>query len=584
MSLDIHKEKFNFLKDILRKHPAQNWLEISELLLLLKSKEKQICFRDVENCLSKGIAFLTFDFGIDGVSIEISKYAKSLEQIYSASGESTIHLIAGDFYPQADNVLKPEWRRYKIEGINGWQKWNNGKWFSALYEEPIPESSAISNLVAQEIFNQSVTIAMLLGKYMVENEIVMLIPVNIASNPGNLALTLALVLVTEALETFVINSNHDFYWEGGKPESERSLGEEPGIRDHFFKNVDNEPFYKLFRSLYPWNGERWLQVNINRLQSKKLVSNFGFPKNKVFKLSTSVSDKFFEPYDRNDIIRSRLQMALILSKGQRIIKSVNITDHLDNLSQWMVNQAPILLGADDGLILDPKNEDLIVLLQPTRVIARKRIEKDIELINGLLSMSNLRTAFEKDSSKQLLLQITGPTPREHKDDLEHILNAYRETLAALPESIANRIFLGFSVGTEQHPSFKNYGFKKLDIASIYQIADAVLLPSKTEGRGLPIIESSAREIPIICSRYHPNEVFDGVVGETLSDDLKIKYLLFPEGTPEQAFINQVADVLINKNKYKNQWAHNKTAVRNRYSEEVLKRSFDNFINIFRKME
>jgi len=583
MSLEIQKEKFSLLRDTLKNHTAHNWQEISELLSLLKSKEKQTCFKDVEHYLPTGTAFMTFDFGIDGVSIEISKYAKALEEIYSTSGECLFHMIAGDFYPQADNVLSREWCRYKIEGINGWQKWDNGKWFLALFEEPMPEGSVISKQIAQEIFRQAVSIAELLGKYMIENEIFLLIPVNIASNPGNLALSLALIFVTEALESYVINSNHDFYWEGGKPESERKPGEESGIRDQFFKNVDNKSFFKLFKSLYPWDGERWLQVNINRLQSNTLIKKFGFSKEKVFELSTSVSDKFFAPYDRKDIIRSRLQMALILSNGQSILKSVNINEHLNMLSKWMANQTPILLGAQEGLTLDPANEDLLILLQPTRVIARKRIEKDVALIEGLLSNSELRTAFEEDSSRQLLLQITGPTPREHQADLERVLKAYRETGAALPKSIADRIFLAFSVGNEEHPRFKEYGFKKLDIESIYQMADAVLLPSKTEGRGLPIIESSAIGIPIICSRYHPQEVFNGVIGENLSEDLKIECIIFPEGPLDLAFINQVANILINKEKNKDQWAHNKTAVRKRYSQKVLRGSFKNFMRIFRNI-
>ena len=61
------------------------------------------------------------------------------------------------------------------------------------------------------------------------------------------------------------------------------------------------------------------------------------------------------------------------------------------------------------------------------------------------------------------------------------------------------------------------------------MADAVVFPSETEGRGLPIIEASASGVPIICSQYHPREVFGDVIGEKLPKELQIHYTLFPEG-------------------------------------------------------
>jgi len=583
MNLELQKEKLFWLRGLLKNQTAHNWGKISEILTLVKSSEKAFNFFDIEQYINTGTAFLTFDYGIDGVSIEISKYAKSLEQIYLPIGDCVIHLIGGDFYPQADNVLKHEWQRFRIEGINGWSKWNEGKWFSKLYKQQMPDGSPISSHLAEEIFRQAVYIVERLGKYMVENQIFLLIPVNVASNPGNLSLSLALVLVTEAMGTYVINSNHDFYWEGGKPASERKPGEAPGVRDHFFRNVDNIPFFNLLKTLYPWNGERWLQVNINRLQSRTLIDKFGFSIAQVFKLTTSVGDKFFAPYDRKDVIYSRLRMAHILSDGQPILNPIPIDDHLIKLREWMANQTPITLGARQGLSVDPRNEGLLILLQPTRVIARKRIEKDMELIGSLLTNSELKSVFEKDSKRQLLLHISGPTPREHQADLERILNAYKDTLAALPDFLANRIFLSFSVGNENHPSFKENGFKPLNIESIYQMADAVLLPSQTEGRGLPIIESSARGIPIICSRYQPHEVFKGVVGENLSEDLRINCIIFPEGKLDQDFLNEVADILIKKGKYEDRWTLNQAAARKRYSQQVLKRSFENFLRRFRRM-
>ena len=55
---------------------------------------------------SSGVAFVTFDYGIDGVSIEIAKYASCLERLLSSAGETVpVHLGAGKFTDRADQVL-----------------------------------------------------------------------------------------------------------------------------------------------------------------------------------------------------------------------------------------------------------------------------------------------------------------------------------------------------------------------------------------------------------------------------------------------------------------------------------------------
>ncbi|MDH3944234.1 MAG: hypothetical protein OEV06_09095, partial [Anaerolineae bacterium] len=226
---------------------------------------------------ANGTAFLTFEYGLDGVSVEIAKYARALESALQDFSPAPFHLIGGDFHPHSDRLFNPDMPRYRLPSANGWSKWDGGKWFSALFYKDMPENNEGSNALANEIFSQALSIADSLGNYILNNNISLLIPVNIASNPGNIALTLALVLVSEALGLAVINSNHDFYWEGGRPADQRAPGAPPGVRDHFFRNMANRPFFDLFRSLYPWNGKHWLQVNINSRQSTRLVERFSFP-------------------------------------------------------------------------------------------------------------------------------------------------------------------------------------------------------------------------------------------------------------------------------------------------------------------
>ncbi|MEJ2485474.1 MAG: glycosyltransferase [Anaerolineales bacterium] len=556
------------------------WSDIAQILKQIKTADYLSQQLDKQNYLAqfaKGTAFITFDFGIDGVSIEISKYAQTLEDIYSPFSEVSLHLIAGNFHTEASSVLSDNWSRFQIQGINGWNKWEGGKWFRALFEKEIKSNSQESKDLAIEIFRQAISIAKRLGKYLIDNQIALLIPVNIASNPGNMALTLGVVLLTEVLGTSVLNSNHDFYWESGKPSQERGAGERPGLRDHFFRNLNHKPFFSLFQSLYPWNGNRWLQVNINSRQSRRLINRFGLPKEKIYEISTSIGDQFFEPYNDKDVKYARLRMAHILSNGKAQLQPISIYQYLSKLDEWMLDQRPIIVGARPGLSIDPESDNLIILLQPTRIIARKRIERNIDLIRALMKRSQLGKEFERNPARQLVLHITGPTPKEHQKDLEKILVAYKRLVEKLPEDIAQRIFVAFSVGQDDHPSFSKHQFAPLTIDAIYRMANAVVFPSETEGRGLPIIEASAIGIPIICSRYHPLKVFRAVIGRGLPEELQIHYTFFPEGLFPPRFLEKVSRILLSSREDLNSVAHNKTAVQVRYSRQALKNKFEHLL-------
>jgi glycosyltransferase involved in cell wall biosynthesis len=587
MTIPAKNKLFDQMSEALGNASLSNWEEITEILFKFKdSVSTPPLMRSEEffRLAGRGTAFITFDYGIDGVSIEISKYAQALESLFELWGDAKIHFIGGDFYSQADSVLRPDWRRFWIEGINGWSKWDNGKWFTGLFYEDMPAGSERSNVLASEVYRQAVAIANQLGRYLVDQNVSLIIPVNIASNPGNFALTLALTLVSEALGTYVINSNHDFYWNEGKPASERAPGEPPGVRDHFFRNVDNIPFFTLFKSLYPWNGLRWLQVNINKLQTRKLIECYDFPEEKVFEVGTCVSDEFFADYTQEDVKFARLRMGHILSGGNPVLHPLPVDVHIEGLGDWMRNQTPRILGARSGLRVDPTSDDLIYLLQPTRIVARKRIERNIYLIQELLQRGPLRAEFEKNQKLQLVLHISGPTPIEHHTDHERVLRAYLELRKNVPVPISERIFLAFSVGHEDHASFRTKNYRRLHIEDIYRMATAVLFPSETEGRGLPIIESSACGVPIICSRYNPDDVFVGVVGENLAEEQQIRYILFPDGSFSDAFLKEVTDLFLKPKMNKARIQHNKTAVRSRYSFAVLEDTFRYLFDRLRTIE
>jgi len=485
--------------------------------------------------------------------------------------------IGGNFYPHADTIIKPEWKRFKLSGSNGWGKWENAFWYDQLFNEKMPQDSQQSDNLAKEIWKQAVLLSKRLGKYLAENNIHLLIPVNVCSNPGNLALGLCIPLVTELMDLYVLNSNHDYYWEGGKPASEKKLGDMPGPRDHFFKNYENRNYFDFFVKLYPWNGTKWIQTNINKLQSDKLIEKYNFAPRKVFELATSISNDFFTNYTEEDIKSVRLRMAHVLSGGYPQIVPQPVKKYLEKLEHWMSNQKPLVCAFSENLVLDITTKDTIYLLQPTRVIGRKRIKKDIELIDALLHYQDFRNEFNNNKNKQIILHITGPVPIEHQHDLEVILNTFIEVCKKLPKSVSNRLFLAFSVGNEEHSIFPEKGLKRLYIHDIYQLATAIVFPSETEGRGLPIVESSASGVPIICSRYFPVAVFNEVVGKTLDEKEQIKYTLFPENGFPQGFLNSVTDLLLYPEKNNIINKQNRKAVQKRYSEAAMEANLQDLL-------
>lgn len=572
----------SLLKKLARYQP-QNWNDISEILDALQKHAPPLKNYTREEFWEKartGTAFWTFDFGIDGVSIEIAKYARCLQDLLGKEKPAEIHFIAGDFHPQADNVLEPGWKRHRVDRVNGWNKWDQGVWFDKLFYQEMAEGSPLSREMAVEIWGQAVEMTGKLGQYLIENEISLLIPVNVNSNPGNLVTGLTTVLVSELLGLYVLNSNHDFYWEGGKPAEERKPGEPPGPRDKFFHNHANQAFFSLFKKIYPWNGRRWIQVNINTLQSQRLIED-GFSPQRVFEISTMVSDEFFKEYSPQEVRFVRQRMAYILSDGEPLIQPVPAASFLENLDHWINNQTPTVCSAVEGLSLDLVSDQIHYFLQPTRIIDRKRIEKDWLLIAALLRDPNFREDFETNQDRQIVLHITGPAPIEHQADLESVLKAYIEVINGLEEPLARRVFMAFSIGTEVHPSFEELNFQKLTIEDIYRLATAVVFPSLTEGRGLPIIESSAAGVPIICSRYQPEEIFAGVVGEDLPPEIQIRYLPFPEEESSDPVVSEIAAFLLDSELRAADNQHNIRATKDRYSRKVMLEAFEDYLDNLR---
>ena len=525
---------------------------------------------DFRATIARGVAFVTFAYDIDGVSMEIAKYAQCFESLLPGV---PIHCVAGNFGDKVDAVLEPSWHRFELPGADGWDKWDDGQWFARLFYEDLPSGSEMSSELAHEMWRQALLLAEQLVHYIEEHDIGLLFAVNTNSNPGNVAFGLAIVLAAEATGRVVINNNHDFYWEGGRAGCKRNPGELPGPRDHFFRNHDNEEFFGFFQRIYPWNGRRWVQVNINSRQSRRLIDRYHFRPDRVFTIGTGLHSEFFRTCTPDERREFRVKMSHVLG-GVPAIEPTPIEQFRRNVGTWMTAQRPVVCGRDGAQPLDITTADALYLLQPTRVVARKRIWRNWELIGALLRHAPFREAFEQRPDITLTLHVTGPVPVEHRGCLEEVLDAYQAVLDEVPAAIGRRLFQAFSAGWQTHPDLT----EDIGIVDMYQLADLVVFPSQTEGRGLPIAEASAAGVPIVCSHYEPPEVFSEVVGLHLDDAHQIQYDEFSHAEFSDALLDRLTAVLLDPASQTGRIDHNRAAVQRRFSLDVLEASFSEVLD------
>ncbi len=130
-----------------------------------------------------------------------------------------------------------------------------------------------------------------------------------------------------------------------------------------------------------------------------------------------------------------------------------------------------------------------IVVTPVRVLPRKNIELALYVIDELSHISGKR---------KINLLITGPPG----DDPESV--AYETKLRSIMKMRRlqeNVIFCHDLISFKRQ--FSNNKIVKWSVADVYNIADLILVPSKEEGFGLPVIEAGAARKPIFCSRIPP---------------------------------------------------------------------------------
>ncbi len=528
-----------------------------------------------ESVQSNGIGFITFDFGIDGVTIEICKYAKAFRKFLK---NVPIHLIGSKFYPEGKHLLDKSYKKFEIENTEVFNRW-------PLYEDffltKLERGSSEYNELIHRYWKEVLYLAEKLGCYIEKNKINLLYLINICSNPGNVSLSLAAILVSEYLGIPVINNNHDFYWEGGNRQIDIVTHNiRPGPRDFFFTNSDIGEFFSLMEVILPWESRSWISVNINKNQTRHLININGYNPANVTEINTAVNIKAYKNVPKEAKVKAFIQIKDILARYKKKIRIQTPEQIYNNSNLSRENIEPVIIGNGDPADVFNFTKNNIIFLQPTRVMVRKRIEIGFDLIKKLFNNKEFTTKIDQNPLLHITLLVTGPIAQGQYEYFTKLVKNFDKFLKSLENKYKKRIFLGFLFSEFDKKRFTDKYKLPLTILELFNIASLILLPSETEGRGLPIIEAAACGVPIFVNRFYPRRVFEEVIGKNLIRKLRFQVFEFSGNEISKKMAAKILEWIFFPQKYISDIEHNRAVVEERYSMKSLE---NNIRSIFFKL-
>ena len=518
-----------------------------------------------ERDIAAGVGFLTFDFGIDGVSMEIAKYAEALRLFL---GNPKIHYIAGHFEEFSDHVIDPTDTWHTIEAMRAFDKWPS---YRDFFSRKLDRGGKVYNELIGRLWSEALSICERLGAIVEENDIRLLYLVNTNSNPGNVGVALATVLVSEHLGIPVVNNCHDFYWEGGASAVERAVeGSSRGPRDHFFANSHVGEVFSVIEMLYPWESRSWISACINETQVDALCERFGHNPANLAEIGTAIDTRRYTILDRHRTKETWNQVSEILSAGRAKLPAHAVSDILAEERFTAEARRPMLIAGKKQANVDFANANT-VLLQPTRIVSRKRIEVNFKLIEKLFGNSRFLKTFLDHPEKKLTLLVSGPVAPGNDPYLERLIREFSKLVPRLPEAVRNRVYVAFLFSEFDHREFRARHSDPLGMPELYNIASLAVLPSKTEGRGLPLIESAACGVLIVTRRYEPAQAFSAVIGENLAREGRLDVIIFGGSHFTDSMVEKLCERLLSPDRPEDMRRHNRRVVEHRFSIEVLTR-------------
>lgn len=574
--MDKPKMTVNQMMQALRSEKIKTWFDLGLFIdrfkenLDIPSTNFHGTYHNFKDSISKGgIALITFIYSIDGATMESEKYAKVFRQIFK---DVKIHYIAGIFHEKGELYLLPDSQRFKLDELASFDDW---KLYKDFFYTKLERGSKTYNELILKFWNEVLIIAEKLGRYFEENDIKLLYLINTNSNPGNISLALALVFISEMFGLPVICNNHDFFWESGHSEIDVQMKTaRPGPRDHFFKNYHLGEVFSILETIYPWESRSWISVNINERQCERLINEFGHNPANIAEIGTAI---FMEKFNKISNLKRKgeifKQLAAIFGNYSNQVPLLSVSEFLRHNINAIADLTPVLLGHKNKDHID-FDKDNIIFLQPTRIIQRKKIEVDFTLINLLFNDEEFVEYFEKNSNLKLTLLVTGPIATGHMKYFLNLLNEFSVFITSVNQKYKDRILLGFLFSEFDKPSFKKKFNNPISFTDVFNVSSLVLLPSETEGRGLPIIEAAACGIPIFCRKYYPQEVYNKIIGEHLPKQDRLKVVAFSDPQLNNEIIEDVKKHIFSPKSYERYILNNKEIVEKRFSIISLTQDFE----------
>ena len=199
----------------------------------------------------------------------------------------------------------------------------------------------------------------------------------------------------------------------------------------------------------PWmhQGEPW---DLLRRQHPRITSIFVSAQRRQ-----EWNDLTGAALDHTHVIPNGIDPSALLKLGQHAIE---LSDRFG------------LLGAD------------VVLLAPVRITKRKNLEWAIEAAAGV-----------RGSGRSVQLLITGPPGPHNPRSLEYVADLKRLTAQLGLHASVRFLF------EERTPGSSEHSVDAATLSDLYMLSDVVVLPSASEGFGLPLAEAALFRVPVVCT-------------------------------------------------------------------------------------
>jgi len=128
----------------------------------------------------------------------------------------------------------------------------------------------------------------------------------------------------------------------------------------------------------------------------------------------------------------------------------------------------------------------VVMLAPVRITRRKNLEWAIEAAAGV-----------RDAGHQVRLLITGPPGPHDPRSMEYVAELRQLTARLRLDDVV--VFLFDALASSRPPGSAGYAVDSETLSELYMLSDVVVLPSASEGFGLPLAEAAIFRTPVVCT-------------------------------------------------------------------------------------